>query len=175
MHYCPERELVFLHNPKCGGMSVSCYLESIGFVFVGRRDCPHDILLSEEQRRWLVFTTVRDPWERWVSWYRYIAQHQGITSLPSLDAFTASAECLEALMLQRPFVEHANLVIPLHRIDEGLRRIGVLPKGQSLPCLNQTLVSEDGAMYSISGTSRRAFFKRFLCDYAALSSQGLFF
>lgn len=174
MHLCARRRMAFLHNPKCAGMAVGRYLESLGFVQVGDREWPHEILLREEHRNWLVFTTARDPWERWASYYRYLVQHLNDCEFSSLELFTLSRPSLLAMPLQSDYIARADVVIPTSRLEDGLQRIGLLRPGRSLERENRTEIGPDESLADLSELARAAFFERFRGDYRVLSLRGLF-
>jgi hypothetical protein len=65
-----KHKFIFIHIPKCGGLSVSTALEWVGLrhhtmEFYMKNYADYD--LDEYYK----FTFVRNPWSRVVSWYFY--------------------------------------------------------------------------------------------------------
>lgn len=101
-----ERELIYLHNPKTGGMSTTyLLLDEFNFRHVQHPDnivtsthgcelvARHAWLIPEQFQNFKVFTTVRHPVSRFISWWRYLNVHQllinGVTTLQGfIDEYT---------------------------------------------------------------------------------------
>lgn len=75
-----ERRMVYLAHPKTASKATRQLLEELGFIrYPEGDDYPMDAaetptghhrgLWSHPGPGWFVFTTIRDPWDTWVSWY----------------------------------------------------------------------------------------------------------
>lgn len=89
---------IFVHIPKTGGTSV----QSAMMAQAGSRKYPStkhllprdlpDSILADDFR---LFAFVRNPWDRFVSLYRYLKKRQAITNLPVAETFDAFVQQLE--------------------------------------------------------------------------------
>jgi len=79
-----ERRMVYLASPKTATKATKEYLRLFDFYKTGTH---HDTLTAHPTGDWTVFTTVRNPWDLWVSWFYYSGYRMGTFSLPWLKAW----------------------------------------------------------------------------------------
>ncbi|MDP0490493.1 MAG: sulfotransferase family 2 domain-containing protein [Verrucomicrobiota bacterium JB023] len=75
---CPERRFCFIHIPKTGGTSIE---RAFGWYQGNRGDQDHQTLILKQENGsieddYFVFTYVRNPWSRMVSWYRNVMRDE---------------------------------------------------------------------------------------------------
>jgi hypothetical protein len=63
-----EMQMVYLASPKTASKATKESLRPFGFE---KRQGHHDYILEHPGPGWTVFTTVRNPWDLWVSWFFY--------------------------------------------------------------------------------------------------------
>tara|TARA_R110000868_G_scaffold399062_1_gene672639 strand:- start:6471 stop:7052 length:582 start_codon:yes stop_codon:yes gene_type:complete len=75
MHIDHQTKIVFIHNPKSGGTSISYAMGGYENGFEGIAHIGPDIartyLFQDDWDSFSTFTTVRDPWDRYISLYQY--------------------------------------------------------------------------------------------------------
>jgi hypothetical protein len=177
MHICDLRKVIYLHNPKCAGMSISRHLEYIGFRFVGDLDWPHNYENADNYSIYLTFTVVRNPWDRFVSWYRYVVQHQHKYdgTLNDFILNLAAGDQQLVLIEQYEYIKRSMVCIPLNKVNEGLKMLGLLSSGRVSSGYNKTVDGGNEGLYDISCAARVQFFQWYRNDYKLLSERGILF
>ena len=65
----PEQKVVFFHNPKAAGSSINKWFKTN--IPGSRHVEPQHILPSRIEYEGWSFCVIRNPWDRWVSWWCY--------------------------------------------------------------------------------------------------------
>ena len=78
MIYAIDHKILFYHVPKTGGTSITWWLENNNLGLIANikpmHAHPTSIVSNSFPENWPVdwsFCVVRNPWERWVSWWHY--------------------------------------------------------------------------------------------------------
>ncbi|QDV53690.1 hypothetical protein Enr17x_57710 [Gimesia fumaroli] len=144
-------KMVFMHAPKCAGLALSHWLtEHYGFSDYAKPDeiCPeggvierHRYTLPDDCRGYEIITCVREPFERWESFYLYYCLQLGVNE--TFDAFTRTR--LDWLPLQSEYTRSAAYVL---RVDQLDREVLQLPfVGHPVPEIPRLNVSRNAAEY----------------------------
>lgn len=144
-------KMAFMHAPKCAGIALSHWLvEHYGFTYYLNPDelCPiggvverHRYALPEECRNYEIITCVREPLERWESFYLYQTLQMGVDL--SFDDFTR--ERITWLPLQSEYTRHADYIL---RVDHLKNDVCKLPFVRyPIPALPRLNVSRDQQRY----------------------------
>lgn len=132
-----QRRTLFLHNPKTAGLSLSAWLLSRWphewryygdptqhiicidrgqEMRVVRRHTWH---IPDELRSYQAFCVVREPLERFASWYRFARRHGYAENAQSLAEFALKAP--RSLPFQASYVELASTVLRFEELPHCLR------------------------------------------------------
>lgn len=161
MFISKRRRVIFLHNPKCAGISLSTWLsDNYGFEPLGplvesieaqelskrlgmtekvakviRR---HSWIVPTEYQDFYVFTCVRNPFDRWASWYRYCMTYE-LFPKQTFAAFTAREAARKALIPQLFYVREANLCLPFETLPDCLLQLPFIHRQTTeFPRMNRT-------------------------------------
>lgn len=138
-----ELKAVFLHAPKCAGMSFSQWLvDHYGFKPWGNLGdfCPrspilerHRYVLPYDVDGFQVITTIRDPFQRWESCYIYYTLCLG--SCLTFDQFTRDR--IHCLPRQVEYTRHADYILRSDQLARDCRRLPfVTDPPPAMPRLN---------------------------------------
>jgi len=132
MYYSEGRKLIYLHNPKCGGTTLGTWLESqFGFRHYNNKSDKvpgtsiierHRYQVPREFEGYTVFTTFRNPFSRWESFFRYYTQH-GLQSGMDFEEFTQ--KLYGHLPKQSHYLNASDVWIPHDSIECHCNAIGL--------------------------------------------------
>lgn len=146
-----EHELIFLHNPKTGGVSIGHALEEHGFVRSwndkqwNSEVYQHNYEIPDEFSAYSVFCVWRNPYARAVSWWKFLQQRE-----KKVDPGVGFAEFLSDrhwmhpetydirwdTRMQYPFLDRADIILAFEDLQRGIELPGL---GKlNLPLLNQS-------------------------------------
>lgn len=122
-------KMVFMHAPKCAGITLSHWLTAhYGFVNHTNPDlkCPnsglverHRCLLPEDCEGCRIITCIREPFERWESFYLYQSLQMGVYL--TFEQFTR--ERLTWLPLQAEYTRHAAYILRADDLAEEVKKL----------------------------------------------------
>jgi hypothetical protein len=163
MIVCHNPKFVYYAPPKTGTTSLDKIFRDAGFIGTKERDAKH--LIAEvpdlAAKGYYFFITVRSPFTRTVSCWRYIQHrlvwstdahrqmHEDLSGISFRDFVLNTDWASEPLasMLKRQSVYHAAMpacqhIIRMENFVRGVRALPFLPNDQAVPCQNTT----DGLM-----------------------------
>lgn len=118
-----DLKFVFMHAPKCAGIALSQWLvDHYGFEYYLNPDdrCPvgcvlerHRYTLPDELQGYEVITCIREPLERWESFFLYQTLQMGAEL--SFEQFTRDR--LKWLPLQSHYTEKATYILRVDALD----------------------------------------------------------
>lgn len=124
-----ELNMVFLHAPKCAGITLTHWLvDHYGFSDHSQPDvkCPgsgvverHRYQLPADCQGCQVITCIREPFQRWKSFYLYCTLEMGVSL--SFEQFTR--ERIKWLPLQVEYTRHADFVLRVDQLAAEVRRL----------------------------------------------------
>lgn len=147
---------VYVGVPKTASTALHEYLIALGGVRLGRQ---HGMDVPPELRGYRVFATVMNPYRRaWSLWRMFcgdaakgapFAQHVPPEALASFAVFVEQVlgGAVETITLYRWTVHRwlaelpagtEPIVLPVERLDAGLRRLGVIGRRERVPVRNIT-------------------------------------
>jgi hypothetical protein len=148
-----DLQFVFIHAGKCAGIAISQWLiEHYGFEYYGNPDLMipgtniverHRFAIPDECRGYQVITSIREPFERWESFYLYQNLQMGVGL--SFGEFTRQR--IDWIEKQVTYASQADYIIRTdHLQDDVLQLPFVEDPAPEIPRLN---VSRDQAEYDI--------------------------
>lgn len=136
------RKIVFMHAPKCAGIALSRWLvEHYGFTVYSKPELKlpegiverHRYTLPVECQGYEIITCVREPFERWESFYLYCSLQMGVTE--TFDEFTRTR--LKFLPLQSLYTKNAAYILRVDSLDKEVLKLPfVKPPVPKIPRLN---------------------------------------
>jgi hypothetical protein len=114
--------MVFMHAPKCAGIALSRWLaEHYGFMDYSNPELKlpkgiverHRYTLPENCQNYEIITCIREPFERWESFYLYCCLQMGVNE--TFGEFTRTR--LKYLPLQSLYTKEATYILRVDSLD----------------------------------------------------------
>lgn len=175
-----KKKCVFLHNPKCAGISISNLLKTLGFEMI---DTPvmvsnpsiiqrHRWNVPKNMAKYFVFTSIRHPLDRMVSSWAYgVARiDRDIWRLHGKKLTFKEAANLKnfPLPLQKPYAERADFHVRYENLEEDFNKLPFIENKIAMPHENKTDRDKWWEYFSNDPLLLRECIDKWKADFAAL-------
>lgn len=173
-----DKQMVFLHNPKCAGCSMTthlltyCYFvplyegletDGTGYGVINK----HAYVVPPDYSHCMVIAGYRDPWSRWKSHFNYLYVN-GLYAL-DFETFCKDDSYYLGLPMQSKYLERADYIV-------NYRDYNVFLKNFGFPLLDLEINKTHGFKYEFNDLSIKAknkFIHYNIDDYRFMSRMGL--